>query len=132
MYAPRQRHHARANTQAHNKFLFSLLRLCLFFFSWQTAARHAAEMMQTPLTVAMVGVACILAPILITILAPLILVLTPLLLPVGLGLTFFGLGRAGLIATLGGAAPQQQQIPYRRNNRFSRDWPVEDLSLIHI
>ena len=83
-------------------------------------------MMQTPLTVAMVGVACILAPILITILAPLILLLTPLLLPVGLGLTFFGLGRAGLIATLGGAAPQQQQIPYRRNNRFSRDWPVED------
>ena len=79
--------------------------LVLVFLLWQTAARHAAEMMQTPLTVAMVGVACILAPILITILAPLILLLTPLLLPVGLGLTFFGLGRAGLIATLGGAAP---------------------------
>jgi hypothetical protein len=49
-------------------------------------------------------VVCLLAPVLVV---PLILLLTPLLLPLGFGLTFFGLGRAGLIAALGGAVPVQ-------------------------
>jgi len=54
-----------------------------------------------------------LAPVLITLLAPLILLFTPLLLPLGMVLMVFGLGRAGLIATLGGDVPVARRLTSR-------------------
>jgi triacylglycerol lipase len=69
------------------------------------AAQAARDMIRVPLACAGIGVACLSAPVLTLFLAPLILLLTPIFLSFGFGLTLFGLGRAGLIVTLGGDAP---------------------------
>ena len=69
--------------------------------SMETAAQAAADLVKVPLTMAMVGIACLFAPLLTVFIAPLILLFTPLLLSLGFGLTAFGLGRAGLIVTWG-------------------------------
>ena len=68
--------------------------------SMETAAQAAADLVKVPLTMAMVGIACLL-PLADVFIAPLILLFTPLLLSLGFGLTAFGLGRAGLIVTWG-------------------------------
>ena len=75
------------------------------------ATMEASEKMRLPIACAGIGVVCLLAPVLVV---PLILLLTPLLLPLGFGLTAFGLGRAGIIVTLRGSPPSSRA----RRSRF--------------
>ena len=91
----------------------------------ENAAAAASELMRVPLTYAGIGTVIMVLPIAIVFFAPLLLaltlLLTPLLLPIGFGLTAFGLGRAGMIVTLKGSPP-----PPRRRRLTSRDEPDDE------
>ena len=78
------------------------------------------ELLRTPLRCAAAGLICMTVPILVLLMAPLFLIFSPLLVPLGFGLTVFGLGRAGLIVALRG--------PVTRAMRGSRAQHTNSLS----
>ena len=74
----------------------------LFNESMESATETASALLRMPLRCAGVGVMFMLLPIFVMFIMPLMLMLSPLIVPIGFGLTVFGLGRAGLIVTLRG------------------------------
>ena len=69
--------------------------------SVDTATGAAGEVLQAPLRWALLGVMCMLLPLVLVLLVPLLILFSPVLLPLGLGMTIFGLFRAGLVMLLG-------------------------------